>query len=287
MGAADVVPGVSGGTMAFILGIYTQLIDAIRSFDHIWVKAIITLDVKTAISRPHFGLLVPLGIGILSALLFFTRAISLPALIIRHPEAVYSLFFGLIAGSIIALYKQMKDIHWQNYLNLGLGLLLGLIVFNLIPTQTPETGWFIFLTGALAVCAMILPGISGAFILLLLNKYSYIFHAIGHFQWQILLPFVSGAVMSLLLTSRVLSYLLHRYYNNSVFFIIGLLLASLSVIWPYQERHYVFINDQARLIDSTITLPVAINADLMIHSSLMLLGFVVVILINRDTGGRR
>lgn len=281
MGTADVVPGVSGGTMAFILGIYTQLIDAIKSFDRNWLKAIFKLDVETVISRPHFGLLIPLGIGIFSALLFFTRVISLPELIISHPEEIYSLFFGLIAGSIIILYIEVKDTHWQNYLSLIIGLSLGLFVFNLIPTDTPEASWFIFLSGALAICAMILPGISGSFILLMLNKYSYIFNAIGHFQWQVLIPFALGVVTGLIIASRILSYVLHRFYKNSLFFIIGLLLASLSVIWPYQDRSYIFINDKARLIDTTITFPPVINIDVMIHLVIAVIGFAIVVGINK------
>ncbi len=105
MGTADVIPGVSGGTMAFILGIYSELINAIKSFDLIWVKSLITFDIKTILSRPHFRFLIPLFTGILCALLFFTRIIKLPHLLLIYPEIIYGLFLGLIGGSIIILIR--------------------------------------------------------------------------------------------------------------------------------------------------------------------------------------
>ena len=285
MGAADVVPGVSGGTMALILGIYTRLIDAIKSFDQVWARAVLTLavnrDFKTVFGRPHFGFLIPLGAGIFSALLFFTRVVPLPRLIIDHPEEIYSFFFGLIAGSIVVLFLESGRVGWRPAVSLAGGLAFGLLVFNLIPVDTPEAAWFIFLCGALAICAMILPGISGSFILLVLNKYSYIFHAIGHFQWQVIIPFGLGAVSGLVLASRALSWLLHRFYKNTLFCIIGLLLASLSVIWPYQERSYQFVNDKVRLMDSTAILPAVINLDVITHFLIMLCGFFIVIALER------
>ncbi|MGI9229797.1 MAG: DUF368 domain-containing protein [Gammaproteobacteria bacterium] len=281
MGTADVVPGVSGGTMAFILGIYTRLLDAIKSFDRTWVQAVITLDIRTAVTRPQFGFLLPLGVGIFAAVLFFTRVVPLPVLIINHPEEIYSLFFGLIAGSIVVLYVESGKASWRHYLSLAVGLAFGLIVFNLIPVDTPEASWFIFLSGILAICAMILPGISGSFILLILNKYSYIFHAIGHFQWQVIIPFGLGAVTGLVLASRVLSWLLHRFYKNSLFCIIGLLLASLSVIWPYQDRGYVVVNNKARLINSSLLFPSEINLDVITHLLTAMCGVVIVIGLDR------
>ncbi len=186
MGAADVVPGVSGGTMAFILGIYAELIAAIKSFDISWILAILRLDFKTAVSKPHFAFLIPLGTGLVCALLFFTRIVHLPVLLLDYPEQIYGLFFGLIVGSIIVLVSDMKNLKIRDYLMLLTGVIIGLIVFNLVPTQTPETSWFVFISGALAICAMILPGISGSFILLILNKYAYIFNAIGYFKFSIL-----------------------------------------------------------------------------------------------------
>ncbi|MFT5132507.1 MAG: putative membrane protein [Gammaproteobacteria bacterium] len=277
MGAADVVPGVSGGTMAFILGIYAELIAAIRSFDKESLLALLRLDVKSALSRPHFGFLIPLGLGVLGALLFFTRIVHLPDLLRSYPEQIYGLFFGLIVGSIILLITEMKELQTKDYLMIVPGLVLGLLVFNLVPTETPETAWFVFLSGALAICAMILPGISGSFILLVLNKYAYIFNAIGYFNFSVLIPFGLGAITGLLLFSRVLSYLLSKYYRRTILFISGLLIASLYVIWPFQDRIYEIVREKPRLIASRPVLPSEISSTVVVSIALLVVGLVVVI----------
>jgi len=276
MGAADVVPGVSGGTMAFILGIYAELIAAIKSFDSSWLLAILRLDIKTAISKPHFAFLIPLGTGLACALLFFTRIVHLPELLLEYPEQIYGLFFGLIVGSIVVLLSDMKNLKIRDYLMLLTGVIIGLIVFNLVPTQTPETSWFVFLSGALAICAMILPGISGSFILLILNKYAYIFNAIGYFKFSILLPFGLGAIAGLLLFSRVLSYLLSKYHQKTILFIGGLLIASLYVIWPFQERVYTLVREKQRLIASTPMMPDDLSQTVLVSFALLISGLLFV-----------
>ena len=276
MGAADVVPGVSGGTMAFILGIYTELIDAIKSFDSTWLKSVFRFNVKQAISRPHFGFLIPLGIGVLGALLFFTRVVSIPELLRSEPELVYGLFFGLITGSILLLLRHMqgiKVIHWFFFLS---GTVVGFIIFNLVPVTTPNAAWFIFLSGALAICAMILPGISGSFILLILNKYTYIFDAIGYFRFSVLVPFALGAATGLVLFSRVLSWLLHHYYRQTIMMIGGILAASLWVIWPFQHRVYETVSGSEKLISSTPVFPSSWNETALAAIIMIVIGFAVV-----------
>jgi putative membrane protein len=281
MGTADVIPGVSGGTMAFILGIYPQLIDGIKSFDRVWLQALFRLQLQHAISRPHLAFLIPLVSGIVLALLFFTRIIPLPQLIHDYPEPVYGLFFGLIAGSIVILLRGML-IHGAGVIVPMLaGTVAGCLMFNLVPLQTPEAAWFIFISGCLAICAMILPGISGSFILLILNKYAFIFDAIGYFRFSVLVPFALGAVTGLVVFSRILSFLLHRYYSNTVLFITGMLLASLWVIWPFQERVYEMVREKPRLIASTPYFPADMSQTVVISALLVITGFLAVLFINR------
>jgi len=280
MGAADVVPGVSGGTMALILGIYYRLINAIKSFDLYWLKSLLRLDFRTVIGRPHFDFLVPLGIGIFIALIFFTRVVPLPVLIKTHPEQVYGLFFGLISGSIVVLIYEIKQFHFRDILSLLLGVIAGLYVFNLVPATTPDTPWFIFISGAIAICAMILPGISGSFILLMLKKYAYILNGIGHFDLVIIIPFGLGVVTGLILFSRFLSWLLDRYYKLTLLFIIGLLIASLWVIWPFQERTYKLMRGKEYLIDSTPVFPETVSGDVITALVLGTAGIALVIVIN-------
>jgi putative membrane protein len=281
MGAADVVPGVSGGTMAFILGIYAQLLAAIRSFDVIWLRHFFKLEFKPALQRPHFGFLIPLVIGLFCALLFFTRVIPLPVLLHTHPEPIYGLFFGLIVGSVIALLPEAKRLDISALFFLSIGTLLGWFIVNLVPVNTPDNTWFIFLSGLLAISAMLLPGISGSFILLILRKYDTILNAIGHFQFTILIPFALGMITGLVVFSRLIGWLLTRFYRATLLIIIGILIGSLWIIWPFQIRQYIEVHGKERLISSTPYLPDALNENVIYVLFMMLIGLGLVLIIYR------
>ncbi len=278
VGSADVVPGVSGGTMAFILGIYPQLINAIKSFDSEWLRMILSLNVKGVINRPHFGFLIPLGIGAVTAILFFTRILSLPGLIRTQPEIIYGLFFGLIMGSIVLLFRHLGvALLLKRFLFLLFGILFGGFVVTLVPASTPDDGWFIFLCGAIAISAMILPGISGSFILLMMKKYAYIFNAIGHFDFSIILPFAFGIITGVVLFSRVLSYLLRSFYQQTILFITGILIASLYVIWPFQTRLYEVVRHKERLVSSVPYIPDIFGNQILYSLIMMIIGLSLVL----------
>ena len=279
MGAADVVPGVSGGTMAFILGIYAQLLDAIRSFDVLWLQHIFKLEFKAVLQRPHFSFLIPLLIGLFCAILFFTRVIPLPVLLHSHPEPIYGLFFGLIIGSIIALLPEAKRLDMSAMFFLSIGTLVGWLIVNLVPVNTPDSTWFIFMSGMLAISAMLLPGISGSFILLILRKYDTILNAIGHFQFTILIPFCLGVLTGLIVFSRVIGLLLARFYRATLLMIIGILIGSLWVIWPFQVRKYIEVHDKQRLISSTPYWPDTWNETVIYALFMMLIGLGLVLII--------
>ena len=280
MGAADVVPGVSGGTMALILGIYQRLINAIKSFDFEWLRSIFRFDIKNIFGRPHFAFLVPLLLGIFIAILFFTRVVPLPLLIKTHPEQIYGLFFGLIGGSIMVLLYDIKQLSIRDIVAMVLGVVIGLIIFTLVPTDTPEASWFVFISGAVAICAMILPGISGSFVLLILKKYAYVLNGIGHFDFTVIIPFGLGAISGLVLFSRALSWLLDRYYRITLLFIVGLLIASLWVIWPFQHRTYVAMRGKEYLVGTTPVLPDSVSGDVLQALVMGILGVIVVIVIH-------
>ena len=280
MGAADVVPGVSGGTMAFILGIYKDLISAIRSFDMIWLQHILKLDFKAALQRPHFGFLIPLFIGIFCALIFFTRVIPLPVLLHTHPEPIYGLFFGLIIGSIIVLLADTKKFDTSAIFFISLGIIFGLFIVNLVPSNTPDTSWFIFLCGSVSISAMLLPGISGSFILLILRQYDTILNGIGHFNLTVLIPFSLGALTGLVVFSRFLGWLLARFYHATLQMIIGVLLGTLWVIWPFQIRKYELIHNKERLISSTPYLPDALTYPVLSALLMLMFGLVLVLIIS-------
>jgi putative membrane protein len=245
MGSADVVPGVSGGTMALIAGIYERLINAIKSADLKAIQAILRLRFKEVFERIHWFFLVVLLSGVFSAILFVTRVIKLPELMFTHPEPVYGLFFGLIVGSVWYVLRGIDRHHWTSILWVAFGTALGLWVVTLVPTDTPESTWFIFFSGSIAITAMILPGISGSFILLILRKYDFILGQFGKLggpetvdALMVLVPFGLGLVIGIMLFSRVLSWLLSRYYKATLYVLVGFMIGSLYVIWPFQDRTY-------------------------------------------------
>lgn len=285
MGSADVVPGVSGGTMALILGIYQRLIEAIRSFDLIWLRSLFRFNFTVLFTRPHFGFVIPLALGIVAALVFFTRVVPLPYLIEYYPAPVYGLFFGLIVGSIVILVQQLEHspVSW---IMLLLTTLAGWWIFNLVPAETPETAWFVFISGALAITAMILPGISGSFILLLLNKYAYIFAAIGQFDLSVLVPFVGGMITGIIVFSRLLSWLLRKFYQPTLAAVLGLLVASLWVIWPFQERVFANVAGKEKLVSVTPVWPDSWDDMAILAMILLVVGFAAVLMLHYLAGNK-
>jgi len=281
MGTADIIPGVSGGTMAFILGIYPQLLRAIKSFDTEWLRAVIRFDLRAVWSRPDLGFLVPLACGIALAIAFFTRIIPLPVLLHTHPELVYGLFFGLIVGSILILLRQFGVPGALGWAGLGCGIALGWTVVSLIPSSTPETIGFVFLSGMLAICAMILPGISGSFILLILGKYAYVFDGLSRLDPLVIIPFALGAVTGLTLFTRLLTWILHTWRLMPIIVIIGFLIGSLWMVWPFQERQYVEIHGKLQLLTSTPVWPHTVTAQVIGSLALMIGGICAVLLIRR------
>ncbi len=245
MGSADIIPGVSGGTMALIVGIYNRLIHAISSFDLEFIKLFFTFQWKRAFGEVQWKFMAALVAGIACAALFFTRVVPLQYYMFTDPELIYGLFFGLIVGSIIILIKEIDEFSWSTGLFIIAGVILGLYVVTRVPAETPTSLPFIFLSGALAICAMILPGISGSYILLIMRKYQFILAQLGKFgtadtlsALAVLVPFFLGALVGIMLFARFLSWLLDRYYAQTLAVLIGFLIGSLYVIWPYQHRTY-------------------------------------------------
>jgi putative membrane protein len=264
MGSADIIPGVSGGTMALIVGIYNRLIHAISSFGLEFIKLFFTLRWKRAFGETQWEFMLFLVSGIACAALFFTRVVPLQYYMFTNPELIYGLFFGLIIGSIIILIKEIDEFSWRTGLFIIAGVILGLYVVTRVPAETPTSLPFIFLSGALAICAMILPGISGSYILLIMRKYQYILAQLGKIgtadtlsALAVLVPFFLGALVGIMLFTRFLSWLLDRYYAQTLAVLIGFLIGSLYVIWPYQHRTYTsFV---------TKTHVAAVNSDIARH----------------------
>ena len=277
MGAANVVPGVSGGTMALILGIYEELIQAIRSFNLRFLRLFVMLRIKEAISSLAWPFLLPVAVGVLAATLSLAQLLSW--LLFTYPIMVWSFFFGLVLSSVFSVGRFVKTWRISTFIAIGLGGVGAYFLFGMIPVATPEASWFLFLCGFLAICAMILPGISGAYILVLLGKYHFTLEAVNNRDIGTLFILTLGAAVGLLSFVRVLSWLLKRYHDLTMAVLIGLMLGSLRRIWPWKESVTTFIDSTGKEVPGLQinVIPPQLNGEIVLAFLFAALGFLVVI----------
>ena len=285
MGTADIVPGVSGGTIAFITGIYHALLTAISSFNWRTFLQVLRLHGKEALSELHLRFLVTLAAGITLAVV--STAHLMHYLLTEHPVQTWSLFFGLIAASIIVVSNSIKN-RISSFPTLLLGTLLAYGITGLIPLHTPEEPWFIFFCGVVAICAMILPGLSGSFILLVLGKYAFITAALRNpfmlENTQILLIFLAGCVAGILGFSRILRYGLMRWHDFTIAFLTGLMIGAMRKVWPWKVAlESQIIRGKEYVIREENVWPI-MDGDLVIALLLMSTGFALVLLLEKFSG---
>lgn len=234
MGAADIVPGVSGGTMAFILGIYEELINSIKSLANpAFYRALRERRIRDALAVINFWFLLAVVGGIGIAVL--TLAAGLEHLLTNQPILVWSFFFGLVLASVTAVSRRVK--HWGagSAVALVIGAVGAWLLVGLVPVQTPNDWWFLILSGAIAICAMILPGISGSFLLVLLGKYQYVLSAVNERDLATVGLVGFGAVIGIILFSQLLSWVFAHYHDVTIALLIGLMVGSLRKVWPWKE----------------------------------------------------
>jgi putative membrane protein len=240
MGAADVVPGVSGGTIAFIVGIYEELIDSIKSINIASLKLFFSFKWKEfwkAING-NFLLSLVLGIGIS----IFSLARIITYLLTELPILVWAFFFGLVLASTWIVVQDVKQWNWKTVISFITGTVIAFFITMATPAKTPDGYWFIFICGALAICAMILPGISGSFILVLLGKYFFIMEAVKSLKMSVLLTLIGGIIVGITSFSRVLSYALHRFHDITIAILSGFMLGSLNKVWPWKRVVETYID---------------------------------------------
>ena len=233
MGVAEIIPGVSGGTLAFITGIYKELIDSIKSVNLESLKLLFRFQFKNFWYQINGNFLSTLLIGMIVSILILSRFIAF--LLDSHHFKIWGFFFGLILCSAFIIFKSINKLTPVSYLLLSLGLVLSGYISLVAPSSTPNTNIFIFLSGAIAISAMILPGISGSFILVFLSKYEFILNSLNSFETNVLSIFLAGCITGLVTFSRLLSYLFKNYYDNVVSMLVGFLFGSLIKIWPFYE----------------------------------------------------
>ena len=303
MGASDIVPGVSGGTMAFILGIYEELINSIKTLgDKEFLLTVGTFKIKKALQIFNWEFLVAVALGILIAIA--TLAGLLESLLHNQPVYIWSFFFGLVLASAFVVSKRIKRWGVGTFLLLLAGAAFGYVLVGIVPLRTPDTWWFWLLTGAIVSCALILPGISGAFLLVLLGKYLDVLAAVnavldGDFSQVPTLVFLAlGAAIGLITISQILSWLFKQYHDFTIALLIGLMLGSLRKIWPWKQDigwlvdeagQYVLDSEGIRIVVEQINIPPDISSQQgMIQVGLAVLlaivGATAVVILDRIAG---
>ena len=273
MGAADVVPGVSGGTIAFIVGIYDELIDSIKSINGKSLKLFFTGKWGAFWKAINGNFLISIVAGI--AVSVFSLAKVITWLLTDHPVMVWAFFFGLVLASTWFVGKDIKEWNKKTIPAFIIGVAVAYYITVATPAETPSNLFFIFLCGAIAICAMILPGISGSFILVLLGKYFYIMEAVKTFDIATLLVFLAGACIGITTFSRVLSYALKNFRNITLAVLTGFMLGSLNKVWPWKETLETFTDSHGvvkPLVEANI-LPNQYNVEAVV---LMIVGFFLV-----------
>lgn len=245
MGSADVVPGVSGGTIAFITGIYETLLNAIRSVDLQALQYLKKFQIKALWKHINGNFLLPLLAGIATSVLTLAKVIT--HLLAEYPIQVWSFFFGLIVISALIILREIKNWNIGVFVSIALGIATAYLITSATPAETPEASWFLFIAGAVAICAMILPGISGAFILLIFGKYEYILSAIKEFRIVDIAIFGLGCIVGLLSFARLVSWLFNRYHNITVAILSGFMIGSLNKVWPWKEAIEKYIDRHGEL----------------------------------------
>lgn len=241
MGAADVIPGVSGGTIAFMTGIYDNLVGSISSINTEAVKLLFTGKIKAFWKHINGNFLLSLIAGILISILSLAKLMQY--LLNFHPIQTWAFFFGLIVASSVFILRGIKNWKFKDIVFLILGVVIGVAVCTLSPTETPDGLWFICISGAIAICAMILPGISGSFILLILGKYEYMMGIIADIvsgkgelmDFMTVLVFAVGAIIGIIAFSKFLHWLLDRYHRPTLLILAGFIIGSLVKVWPWSN----------------------------------------------------
>ena len=280
MGAADVVPGVSGGTIAFISGIYEELLTTISNVNFGLLKTLKKEGFKVAWKQLNGAFLASLFLGIFISIVSLAKTIKY--LLENEPILLWSFFFGLVVASIIFIGKQVENWNYKFLFLAMFGVAFGYIITIASSTTLTEINYlFLVFAGAIASCAMILPGISGSYILLLMGVYPVVMTAITHRDFTIISAIGIGVILGLLLFSRLLKWLFKKYKNQMLVVLTGLMLGSLNKVWPWKTTISTYLNSHGEtkpLLEQSIS-PFSFNGDPQLIMSIVLaiIGFLLII----------
>lgn len=278
MGAANVIPGVSGGTIAFITNIYERLINALKSLDMEALGLLFKGKIKELIVKVDFWFLLSVLGGVAVSILSLAKLLEF--LFLNYETLTLAFFFGLIVASIIAVGTQVESWSFSTVISLIIGTAIAIIIAFLPPANANDAIWYVFLCGVLAVCSMILPGLSGSYILLLMGNYILVLQAISGFKFKIILPMMIGCIAGLLFFSRLLSYLFANFKSQTIALLTGFVTGSLVIIWPWKIAEYITVEDKQKVVGYTWEWP-ELNGHFMFAMALIIVGFALVMIIER------
>ena len=287
MGTANVIPGVSGGTMALVHGIYKDLIEAIRSANLEFAKNIFQLKWKRAFKILHWRFLLPVGLGVVIAVVSLARVI--PYFLEHHRAPICAMFFGLISASAVLIGREIEKWSLPALITGVLFTAGSFVLVGLLPVQTPDAMWFIFLTGFVSFMAMLLPGLSGAFVLLVLGKYTYILNAVQelayHGRLQALIPlgvFALGSIVGVLCLARVLSHFLEHYRSATMAALVGLMLGSLRKLWPWREvEEWTKVGEKTIPLEEANRIPASLDTEVLVSVGLFIVGVFLIMIFEK------
>lgn len=281
MGTADLIPGVSGGTIAFLSGIYEELIVSIKLVTGDVLRLFLRFKFAQGLKLIPFKFLIPLAAGLFSAIFLLANLLSY--LLLTYPVFVWAFFFGLVLASAWVVSKRIKKwgvVDATGFITAAIG---AYFLVGAVPVETPSSLPFFFLAGMIAIVAMILPGISGSFILLLMGKYQQVLGAVTSRDFVTLVVFTLGAVFGLALFSRVLSWLFAKHHDISVAILAGFMLGSIRKIWPWQEVIQTRINSHGEEVPLVVNniLPQGFDTTVLLAIALMAIGAGIVLYLGK------
>jgi len=285
MGAADVIPGVSGGTIAFITGIYEELINSIKAIYPNGLKLLLKFQIVPFWKEINGNFLASLVGGIAFSIITLARLLKF--LLEQYPIMIWSFFFGLIVASAIYVFRSVKQWNAAVALASVTGVIIAAVITSIVPAEANTSWYFIIFSGAIAICAMILPGISGSFILVLLGMYKFILDALSSFELPVILLFILGAIIGIVSFSNLLSWLLRKFHDLTIGLLAGFMFGSLNKVWPWKVVTESFTDRHGNLrplvednvLPSTFTEATGINPMLIGALLMAAIGFLLIFMV--------
>lgn len=288
MGAANVIPGVSGGTIALITGIFERIINAIKSFDGTAIKLLFKGKIKELIKHTDLYFLIAVFFGMVASVVSLAKLLEF--LFVHYPVFVWAYFFGLILASVYYVGKRINRWSLSVIVTFIVGASSAIVISVLNPAAQNDSFFYLIICGVVAICSMILPGLSGSFILILMGNYELVMiQAVNNFDLKILLPVMIGAIGGLIAFSHILSWIYNKHKDQTISVLTGFILGSLGILWPWKNEiylvdmagEYILKNGEKIVQGSTKYIPETFNTEVIIAISLMIIGIITISLIEK------